>query len=1259
MRIGDLIELKSVPTVIQLEGVSHAVGAEFEGTSQRALRELVSTYLIIRGANEAALESILTTMTKETGCAHMLSGAYGTGKSHMLALIGLLCQFQWARELFASSHERYSKLMDELAKRKWLVTFTSLDAYSPTAPLEQIIWDETVASLKRTHPHAVGQKLPSEMPSSRAEALTMLQSAANALGYDCTLWVIDELSMFLGAKGHRELQADASFLQFIAQHCQRSRAWLIVAIQKTIEELGELEPYSLTQIKDRYVRHTLSFAHARQLIRKNLLPPKDGRQFAQVMLQWHRKLLESFPMIDFSAEELIACYPLHPFTLACLERATGRFFSRTRSIVDFVQKQAQELVDCDAFQLITPDAIYEHFYADIISHPELHPYADEVIPYLDERVSELFPERQKAMRKLARALVVFKMAGIDASVRKLAHTFLWDLGLGAEMNYSYMLSLLETLRTNANYIDCVRREEDYGDTYSIDLGATVTEMLQRRLQALIETFSDEDIRVVEYALRTMSTSHLPVPQIGTGHTFTTQWQNASFSLMLQCVDLRELTKDWMLNLQNYIASPSCAYDVHALIAPPIAADEQMKSAIELLYSLEENRFRYAIPILIPRAVGRGEMMRLMENAAASILASDPSLKDSDIGVAIYKRLREEENARASETQRILRNAYLNGTLLIGGKKLPISALIPTEASISDVFTAIAGASIPKVFPQFSSVAPRSPVRPSDEHRKLVNAILAGEGIQKLSADLRELWRCIAIPLGITAQLLDGTAPCDGAARLISELIAGADVPIAYEQIISMARKSEYGLREEQCELLIAALLKRGEALAHDRYGATLSLQRLSSPLRRCVATLSTAPLIERETWEEAILYADGLSILPSELEMKFHPAVQQMLWQSIVSWKEHASGICEQAHRELLSLMTQLQHSNALWSHSLNAIGTVGVAISAVAAEAIAHEGLKGWVATLEVNGISWEELKSAWSRCTQLHDALVAHGEKLRKIHAWLTDVSLRLSGDAKALAQQLLEALDGGESILGELDWFVSSWERLLSSYISDYLRHHENEHSVSRFEPYIKIRRHSAFRLLNRMAQLRLPMREAIEAMRTVSAELSKQCAITKEQLARQLYSSPICQSCKLMLGEHIPLVPPEEITSTLEEMAKECKGRFLSHDVRGKISSFMERLPASTTKQRLERLLNLSISDSHDVWLEALSDDVIECINTALSPTPTAIRSLQSLCERLVGSEVTKAQAVRVFLNWLDEPTQLKPFDVVRFIRGEDASQQNNR
>ncbi|MFA4016384.1 MAG: hypothetical protein RUDDFDWM_001487 [Candidatus Fervidibacterota bacterium] len=1254
MLMRELIDMHKVATVIQLSSVSKEMCIADHEEPPEELRALVTSYIITRDSNEPALKSILSGMARRKGCAHMLSGAYGTGKSHMIALIGLLCQFRWARELFKTLNEGFSDAVDKIGEHKWLVVSITLDAYSPRLPLEQIFWEETIVALKRSN-ELVANKIPLQMPPSRAEAMKILQDTAIACGYDSILWLVDELSMFLGAKTHSELQADASFLQFIAQYCQHAPSWLIVAIQKTIEEMGELEAYSLTQIKDRYIRHQLSLTHIRQLIRKNLLPPKDENKFRQFILQWHRNLVTSFPMLEFSAEELAACYPFHPITILCLERAVGRFFSRTRSAVEFIQTIVNDVIDGDAFQLITPDCIFEHFRPDILTHPDLHVYADEVIPYLDGKVNEIAPERKTSVEKLARTLVVFKIAGIDATVRRLTHTFLWDFGLGWEMNYSYMLSLLETLRTNVNYIACSRRGEEYDDIYVIDLGTTLTEMMQRRLNALLDCFSDEDIRVVEYALQTLSSAQFAIPKIGSGRTATVEWHNVDFTVMLQCADLRNMTEKELLNIVHHISSPACSYDIHLLIVPPIAISEQERRATELIHSIKNERFKEALVILIPKPIGKGEMMRLMENTAAAMLLEDPTLRDSDIGMAIYQRLREEEVARRNETLRIISNAYLHGTLITVDRKLPVSALLPMNASFKDVLIAVVGASVPKAFPSFMSIAPSIRLRQSDELRKLVNAILAGEEIQTLSADVQELWRHVAIPLGITKQSLQYYAPLEGAMRLAYQCIAEADSPLPYEHVSALLQKSEYALRKEQCELLIAVLLRRGEVMALDRYGNTLPINRLSSPLTKCIGTLCPSYMVEGSVWEAATSYAQAVGISFVERE---ETASQMALWQKLKSWGHETSIAHEHCSTLLNLLVTELRHSNAMWAKSFGSLATINTAINAIAEDATPQDGLKEFVLVLQANGIKPEELKEAHDEFKNLHTLLSENYKELRRMHTWLTHSDLQLTGELKMRAEGLLTLLDEGEGMLTRLNQLLALWKSLQVDYAKQYLEHHRREHATSRFEPYVRLRRNATFKLLHRLTQIRIPMQSIDDALKAVNVELSKQCHQQEEQLSNQLMDTPVCKVCKLRLAEHVELIPPERILEIATNASREAKAFLSSCDIRSKVEAFAEAMPASLTRRRLEKLLSLTPDDSDEMWLEALSDDVIECINLAISHEPAKIRVLNTLLNRFAGKEMTKAEAIKTFVSWLDEPSPLKPFEQVRFTFHQGANEETS-
>ncbi|HID06244.1 MAG TPA: hypothetical protein EYP10_03760 [Armatimonadetes bacterium] len=1197
-----------------------------------------------------------------------MSGAYGTGKSHLMALFGLLCKSREAQKLFAKAYPIYEPLLHAIGERSWLVVYISLDAYSaPQVSLEQVLWRETLRALKhlatqRNRSHEM-PALPDTIPASRADAFNQLQIACKACGCECILWLIDELAMFLSAKSHRELQHDASFLQFIGQYAHRSRAWIITAIQKTLEDIGELEPYSLTQIKDRYHRHTLSFAHTRELLHRNLIAPLEPHEFRHLMNRWHRELRTAFPLLDFSAEELTACYPLHPFTVTCLERATAQFFSRTRSVVEFIQTQLSEHLDAEAFQLLTPNLIYEHFLPDILTHPDLHAYGDSVVPYFEQNANELLPERPHIVPLIAKALVVFKIAGLDASVRRIAHTFLWDTGLGGEMNYSYILSVLETLRMRGNYIETARREEDYGDVYVVDVAATLNEMLRRRLQAVVETLTDADQRIVQYAWECCESGSWVLPPLEGKRSLNTEWLNTQRSVAVQCADLRELTYEHLCNLMEFIASSQCPDDLHLFIGLPLGIEEQLQSIEQTIRGLPNTRWRNAIAILIPRELTQGELVRLRENTAARLLLDDPTLRDSEAGMALWQRLRQEQPARMQETQRIMRDAYLNGTLIVGDRKLPISALVTRTGTFADALTAIANSALPKVYPQFIRIAPKMPLRNIEALHRLVHAILAGEPLQGMMPEVQELWRMVALPMGL-GHVFEGL-PATSEARsddellqFISNAIIHASAPMPYAQLCALVRKSEYGLTPALIELTIATLLRRGDLTALDANDTPLPLHRLKTPFEQGIASLVATPLIENEIWHRALEYASAIGVEAFNTQSNAEARVdaehfarassQQRLWHQLLAWKRSTLTSWQDCKAQLMHLRTNLQHSDAQWRRAFAVLSTIETTLSAIADDVTAGDGLQRWVLTLDEARIAPEQLSHDWLHYQHLHDALRKHARAVLRAQAWLMHPELKLPPQLEQIRAELLLRIDSGEALMEELPQLMEKWQELWLDYVQLYMKHHQMAHSDKVFEPYIQLRRTPAYRFLTRLLKLHQPLINMRQVLQSIAHELNKQCPQTSAQLQRWLLEAPVCPQCRLQLGEQVSLTPVKQVMEQLERVARIAKERICASGVRKRIENYIATMPSGYARNRMERLMHLSVDDDHEMWLSALTDDVLEHLNAVLFPTAPAVRTLEQLTHELAGRVMTKTEAVQTFVAWLDQPSKLQPRDKIKFV-----------
>ena len=190
MRVGDFVEVANVNPVVQLSQVRDS--ARTKGFPDE-LVPLIDSYIVVEGANAAALHGLLSALP--TGGAFLLSGVYGTGKSHLMAVVGLLAEFPEARNRFAARNPTWMPLLQALSDRRFFTTYISLDEFDPAAfALEAIVAKEFAAEAKRK-----GFSLPTDT-SARGEWLHSVWQTVRQKGFSGIVILLDELAMFLNAK---------------------------------------------------------------------------------------------------------------------------------------------------------------------------------------------------------------------------------------------------------------------------------------------------------------------------------------------------------------------------------------------------------------------------------------------------------------------------------------------------------------------------------------------------------------------------------------------------------------------------------------------------------------------------------------------------------------------------------------------------------------------------------------------------------------------------------------------------------------------------------------------------------------------------------------------------------------------------------------------------------------------------------------------------------------------------------------------------
>jgi hypothetical protein len=1253
-RVGDFVEVVAVNPVVQLTQVRETPRTH---SLPEPLAPLVDGYLVVEGANAAAMHGLLSALPQ--GGAFLLSGVYGTGKSHLMATLGLLAEFPDARQRFARRNPNWSPLLQPIGERRFFVTYISLDEFDPTAfALETVVAREIAAEANRKD-----FAVPSD-PSARGEWLSAVWQQAQAQGFSGIVLLLDELAMFLNAKSGEALHRDASFLQFLAQATRRLPLLLVGALQRGIEDLQRMEPYALTQVRDRFQQTwLLNFAHALPLISQVLLRKRNEATLRQKLSDLRQ---QSFWAQRFSVDELFACYPLHPLTVRCLERSVGAFFSRTRSVVTFVQWAVRQHLNADWQQLITPDTILDHFAPDLHAHPQLRPFAQQVLPYFGTLD---WGAETGEMLRLVKALLAFQVGGEEPSAKELAEALMRDA--------QQVWAMLERLRTEANFVDALRRTGSPDDTYRLDPQITVTEALRRRLMETMAALTDDDPRLLRFAWECRSEEWTP-PPLNETRTVVTHWQRTQRHIAITVTDLRRLTETQLRQTVANLASPHTDECLHLFIALPAAIDEQRRHFVQLLERLSATterpaatglstasatfadfRFAHAVVALLPRTPNEAEKRRWRENAAVWLLGQDLSLAESELGMKMSGRLREMLPARQWETQRLMQRLYGEGTLLgLGtegqGRAMPMKELLMAEfVSFDELVRAVAEKVLPKVFPQFLPIAPRREAS-AQTLNALTRLILRGLPVPAIDANAQRWLELIALPLGILSITERSDAPIPMAVTAPPPELTDAILQIVgdgkpYRQVEAMMAKSPFGLTPELTQLIVAALLRVGWLNALDRNGQTLPPEAISAPLNRSVATLKPAQVLTEDEWQSV---RNLLSSVLDDVPETLTPERQQQLWlqlrEAAKSWKLMAQDV----NARLAQWQRETGQSERQWQRTMEMLHLCAELAATALQPLAAAEGLREWAKSVMALGLDAARLQS-WRREWETTAEFFATSGELLEAQRYLNALGWLPDALAKE-RDRLLSELRDGEGLLKRWRDWLTSFRQFRNDYADAYIAHHERAHQSDAFERLRKWQQSDEVRLLTALSELPEAPEEGREALQRLEGALKQQCGESPLTLRPHLQRSPFCPRCGLTLDKTLS-VDADAIGEAIADALARLKAWLCDEPQREKVRRFLAAAPPPD-RAMLGGVLALTPESAAEQWRSVLAS--LPSLQKALSPFAIMDADLGELCDLLEGRYLTCHEATELFRQWLSEKTP-SPETRVRFVRQDSHRSQQRR
>lgn len=1223
MTIDQLIAVRDFPAVVQAADIA---GLRRKAPDDIAVADFVGGYLGFDERSRHALGvSVQALARPERGGAFFFNGVFGSGKSHLLGLLALLTNGS-GHEAFEATHPHLAPLLQEFVLR--LTIHFSLDNYEAGQfSLEDIFWRELQAEWKR---HKFPELARPET-GSRAEVFAALEEALAQHQLHGIVLCIDELSLFLSAKEHRALQADAAFLQFLGQRAARSRLCVFIALQKTMEDIGALEAYSLSQIKDRFSTLPLSLAHIPSLIEHRLIIRKDEDELHRACEESYSATLRALPRFDWGREEWQQLYPFHPGTIALLEQVVSRFFSRTRSAALFCAGAAHEAIadKADAGERILPDALFEYIAPELDGHPDLRPL-DNVWRGWRESLPELANDEHDAaaLQQLMKGLLLFKIAGTAPSIVQLTNSIGLDAKLPGDGNYDYARMLLERLRTRGSYLAVERREGDFADRYTIDLGTRVGEMARRATQSMMASLGPHDARVMNYALRCCRSEALPLASLENTRSFSVMWRNAPRGLAIE-IATSSLMASGLANRIAMLSQPGSEEDALLLIAPPFAdtATQNEQLLRETAQLIDDERWRAALLWWKPRAPVGAEWELALEATAQHLLQDDPQLLDNRRGRAILEHVKDNTTQREEALSRLAMWLLHEGQIVSAGGLAVDAGDLAGDNSWTATLEALCEIALPPLFPKFESIAPRLRVlTPANCDQMCLEMLRRPLEDPDFAASLERVARAVAEPLGI-GQLVQGrwriAALRPDLTSDIQALMAqaGPQDIAALAAVEAALAKSEWGLRREQVALAICALLRSGEVAALDARGKFLPPGQIGMPLRRSVHAIRPGQLLKPEAWEQVRALA---SLLTSEPLEAISFAEQERAWTLLLRWREEAASETELAQARLHQLRRALHHTPAQWPQTEAALEHMAVILATLNVSGTAVEGLERAV-TLDIQTIrptieAWRQLLA---NLEQRHAALLS-------AYAGLSHPDLATPPALQEARAALIARFDEGEAVLADDDLLHAATE-WLDTYATQYREWHAAQHDPARWSPYRRLAGGEALRALEKLAAVSArPLDAGGEVRAAIEEETAKICSRDGS-----LHSGEaVCNACRLRLGERVKLRDPRELEDLIASGVATLRAALREVPVH----DFLARDGGTP-------LLDWDSSGGEPTaLLPILNDQALYALDEALRPRRSVARHWAQLQQTFATCR-TRAEYEAAFAAWLDGGDNLAPDDEI--------------
>ena len=404
MKYGDLIQFEPIESVVQLRDADEATAA----------RRLVETYVISEEMAEKLTGLVLPQLQFEQPTDNkglLVVGNYGTGKSHLMAVISALVE----NPDLASSLNN-ADVADAAGKIGGRFKVVRTEIGSVTMSLRDILVKELEEQLGTL---GASYNFPrADQVSGNKRSFEEMMSAFHQEFPDHgLLLVVDELLDYLRARKDQELILDLNFLREIGEVCKDLRFRFMAGVQEAIFDSPRFSfvADSIRRVKDRFEQVLIARKDVKFVVAERLLK-KTGEQQVKIR-EYLTPFGKFYGQMNERLDEFVRLFPVHPDYIDTFERVSA---VEKREVLKTLSLAMEKILDQDMPDDHPGLIAYDTYWTNLRENPSFRAVPDikaviDCSQVLESRIQQAFtrPAYKPMALRLIHALSVHRLTTGD------------------------------------------------------------------------------------------------------------------------------------------------------------------------------------------------------------------------------------------------------------------------------------------------------------------------------------------------------------------------------------------------------------------------------------------------------------------------------------------------------------------------------------------------------------------------------------------------------------------------------------------------------------------------------------------------------------------------------------------------------------------------------------------------------------------------------------------------------------------------------